>query len=508
MPHEEEKLDSSFLYANEFIMGHQVVLPPRAAGRTSVHTICTLRYFRKQWWRWDDGLWAPLEGLSDYLNHWLATHGCTSCKRQADGVMPLLKARLVLHTKLEPPFFLGKEVGSGNERVGGAGVSLIPHTKTKTTGFITGIDGHLTVPSMEFTATDPSVFLQHRLPYSVKPLTKKPQMPVFTKFLEETLPDPDMRDLIQEWFGYCLLPSTEMQKAMFWEGGGSNGKSVLIEILRQFVGTYNCSAVPLGQLSKRFQALPTVGKLVNLCTDTSERDTFDEGMLKAFIGGDIQYADVKNQKGIEYTPTARLVVAYNERPRFFDKSRGMWRRMIVVDFPNRVAEKDKIRAFTNGRASDWPFRAELPSIFRWALVGLLRLLKRGDFEPPESCEMAVSVYRAESNPVVQFVDEMCACEAGYRLPRKTLYTAYRKYCEDYGFLPLGVILFKKELERYLHENGKVFSLVRPENKPWHFKGITLKAIAKPSAKSGRRGLGRLLSELTPSSGNGNGEGQS
>ena len=314
---------------------------------------------------------------------------------------------------------------------------------------------------------------------------------------------------MQEWFGYCLLPSAAMQQAMFWEGGGSNGKSVLIEIMRQFIGPYNCSAVPLGCLSKRFQALPTVGKLINFCTDTGELDKFGEGMIKAFIAGDIQYADVKNKKGIEYLPTARLIVAYNDRPRFFDKTDGMWRRMIVLSFPNRVKEKDKIHAFTDGGSQDWPFRPELPAILQWALRGLVRLLERRRFDLPECCTVAADEYREEANPIAQFIEERCDCAQGNKIARKTLYVDYSTYCTTFGFSPLGVILFKRELERYLVKRKKPFALMRPDKGAWHFTGITLKGNTKMSGRAKSPGLGRVVAEMrskTKTTKNTNGDG--
>ena len=50
-------------------------------------------------------------------------------------------------------------------------------------------------------------------------------------FLAETLPAPDDRARLQEWFGYALWPEIKIEKALLMIGHGRNGKGVCLKFL-------------------------------------------------------------------------------------------------------------------------------------------------------------------------------------------------------------------------------------------------------------------------------------
>ena len=111
------------------------------------------------------------------------------------------------------------------------------------------------------------------------------------------------------------------------EGEGSNGKGVVFDILTFALGEENVSNVALELFGERFQLIPTIGKLANVVTEVGELRSIPEALLKAFVAGDRMYSDRKGLQGIEFRPTARMVMAVNNRPRFNDKSQGIWRRL-------------------------------------------------------------------------------------------------------------------------------------------------------------------------------------
>ena len=49
-------------------------------------------------------------------------------------------------------------------------------------------------------------------------------------FFESTLPA-DCIPIVEELFGYCLIPYTKFEKAFMLTGGGANGKSTLLTLL-------------------------------------------------------------------------------------------------------------------------------------------------------------------------------------------------------------------------------------------------------------------------------------
>ena len=68
-------------------------------------------------------------------------------------------------------------------------------------------------------------------------------------------------------------------------GDGANGKSVLLETLKNLVGRENCSSIPLEAFDSRFDLSMTIGKLVNIVAEVGDVSKLPEGKLKAFVGG-------------------------------------------------------------------------------------------------------------------------------------------------------------------------------------------------------------------------------
>ena len=96
-------------------------------------------------------------------------------------------------------------------------------------------------------------------------------------------------------------------------------------------------------------------------------------MLKQITAGDRLYLDRKGIAGVDIKPTARLVLATNNRPPLGDRSQGLWRRLLLVPFRVSIPESQQDRQLAR------KLRGELPGILNWALDGLIRLRQQGRF---------------------------------------------------------------------------------------------------------------------------------
>lgn len=251
--------------------------------------------------------------------------------------------------------------------------------------------------------------------------------------------------LLQEWFGYLLLPDTSQQKFLVCEGEGSNGKSVVCAVLEAMLGQENVSHVPLEIFGQRFQLTPTLGKLANISADVGELEKTAEGFLKSYTGGDMMTFDRKGLPPIDATPTARLTIAANNRPRFSDRSSGLWRRMMVIPFRVEIGERDRIVGMD--KPTWWINSGELSGIFNWAVAGLYRLRKQGRFTQPKLSQEALADYRIESNPARGFLEEYCDANSMDSVSSQDLYDAYKTWCGRNGYRPLGEKIFGKEVKR-------------------------------------------------------------
>ena len=77
------------------------------------------------------------------------------------------------------------------------------------------------------------LFCQNRLPVKYDPKAANPER--WLAFLHELLDDADIPTL-QEYLGYCLIPSTKGQKMMLIVGKGGEGKSRIGLVLKRLMG--------------------------------------------------------------------------------------------------------------------------------------------------------------------------------------------------------------------------------------------------------------------------------
>ena len=279
--------------------------------------------------------------------------------------------------------------------------------------------------------------------------------PIFDKFLKKNLENDKQRiDLLMEWAGYLLLPNTDYQKFMFFEGEGSNGKSVFLAAIEAMIGESNCSHVSLESFGKDFILTQTLGKLVNIASECSEMDLVAEGMLKAFASGDRMTFNRKGIPPIEAAPTARLMLSANVRPRFADKSSGLWRRMILM--PWRVTIADGEKTIGMDKVGWWEESGELPGIFNWALAGLDQLNANKRFTKSEVCEAALSSYRSEMNPIKVFFEENYIKDEtqNFMVGAQYMYEHYREWCFARNYKAFSDGAFGRELARHFKEAVK------------------------------------------------------
>lgn len=289
----------------------------------------------------------------------------------------------------------------------------------------------------------PDWFSTTRLPYKFDPSAKCPKWNAFLDYNLEG--DPERISILQEWAGYCLLPDTGQQRFLVLEGEGANGKSVYFAALEAMLGVDNVSHVPLEVFGDRFSKTQTLGKLANIAPDAGEIEKQSEGNLKSFTAGERMMFDRKGIDAIEAYPTARLMVGCNVRPRFADKSDGIWRRMILIPLMVQVPESKRVPNMD--KCWWWEQSGELPAILMWAIAGLARLREQGRFSTSKFSTKAAEDYRIENNPALQFINEHIHKDESSAVQCAELYDRYKRWCSDNGYRALSNRGFGRELLR-------------------------------------------------------------
>jgi putative DNA primase/helicase len=116
--------------------------------------------------------------------------------------------------------------------------------------------------------------------------------PLFKEFLRRILPDPEVREFVQRFFGYALTGYAVEQVVVILHGTGANGKSTLVNTLRGVLGDYSAilpfSSVLTSSRRRGGEPTPDLARLpgVRLVT-ASEPElgrAFSEAVIKTLTG--------------------------------------------------------------------------------------------------------------------------------------------------------------------------------------------------------------------------------
>ena len=290
-------------------------------------------------------------------------------------------------------------------------------------------NGVLNLLTGELIPHSPDLYFTIQIPVEYNP---EADCLAIKKFFSEVL-YPDDIPVIEEIFGYCLYRRYHIQKAFLFVGSGANGKSVMINLLREFLGRDNVSGVTLQSLlTNRFALADLYGKLANLFADLPYEVLEATGIFKALTGGDPVQAEKKYKNPFTFTNYAKLIFSANDVPPTTDKTYAFFRRWVIIEFPNRFegdrADKNLIFKLTTPD--------ELSGLLNVALSGLRRLLDQGDFSYSRSVEAVREEYELRANPVRFFVERCCELRDGYITTKNAFQAAYAKFAEMMGLRKL------------------------------------------------------------------------
>ena len=228
--------------------------------------------------------------------------------------------------------------------------------------------------------------------------------PMWKKFLNEVLPDADEQSCLQEFFGMCFLDRTRLsvEKFAIMVGSGSNGKSVVCDVITSVIGEKKVSHFFPEQLMEDKKIVDVAGKRLNLAYDLPKRSTFDS-TLKALSSGQA-VAGWKIYSGTIEVKCPPLVFALNELPNFRDLTNAFFRRVLLFSFDTVIPEERQDRGLAARIIAN-----ESAGVFRWMMEGLWRLKERkGMFthcqKMTTNLETLKRRVRNEENPVMQYLE--------------------------------------------------------------------------------------------------------
>ena len=210
-------------------------------------------------------------------------------------------------------------------------------------------------------------------------------------------------------------------------GSGSDGKSVALALLQEFLGPRNVSAVPLHEFAENpYSAAELQGKLLNLCADLPDRPLRDVTLFKRIVDGRLSTIHARRRYGkpFSFRPFSRLIFSVNRVPESADASYGYLRRWLVVPF-NAQLDEDQTDPFLLGKLTT---PDELSGLLNHAVAAYQNMLNRGRLTESDSMKSAKAGFNALSDPIRLFLSECVRPSPDDQILRSDLYRAYKEWC--------------------------------------------------------------------------------
>lgn len=252
-----------------------------------------------------------------------------------------------------------------------------------------------------------------------------------------------MRRHLLEIMAYLVVPERWQACWCLWKGEGSNGKTLLSEVLIKLLPEGAVEAEDLAKISEsNFGMSRLHGKTLLLDDDLKTNTVLNDGFLKKVSERKRLSADIKHRpESLSFENTAAALILANNWPRIVDVSPGFVRRMLALKFEREFLSEAKLRELSTELRKDAEVdRAdskllekigeELSGIAALLVESYRELTKRGGWDLPQKAIEAAHEALSEGNPLPRFIDSNCKVEAGCDVRRSDFHNAVRRWAEE------------------------------------------------------------------------------
>lgn len=298
-------------------------------------------------------------------------------------------------------------------------------------------------------------FCLNRLPVLYSAEYTQPEK--WMQFLSELLEEEDIPTL-QEYMGYCLIPTNKAQKLLLMLGKGGEGKSRIGLVMRSILGNNMYMSSIQKVETNKFARADLEHRLLMVDDDMKMKALEETNYIKSIVTLEDKIdIERKSQQSVQGTLYVRFIGLGNgSLSALHDRSYGFYRRQLILTTKDRP--KDRV---------DDPFlieklKAETNDIFLWCLEGLKRLIQNNyKFTVSAKTERNLREAMEDGNNIISFMksEGYIALEKGTMATSKSLYAAYCKWCDDNTEKPMST----KSFSGYLKQNEELYGIKHSTN---------------------------------------------
>jgi P4 family phage/plasmid primase-like protien len=268
------------------------------------------------------------------------------------------------------------------------------------------------------------------------------------KFMSQVLHEKDIL-MLQEFLGHCLEQTCQYDKALMLIGATSTGKTTFLEVWKAFLGKKNIAAISLQELATDKYALADLyAKVANIYDDLPNIALKDISIFLQLVTGATLSAQHKYKDRFNFENRAKLVFATNEPPKPPEDADAYFRRWLMGTFPFQFTN-DSVPKKDPNIIKKLITEDELTGLLNWALEGLERLTKRGDFTASKTIEEAREQYMLMCDPLAAFVSRRLTLisfnDKVKEIDKEETYLKFLEFCRQSNLPPVSKWILSSRL---------------------------------------------------------------
>jgi putative DNA primase/helicase len=286
-------------------------------------------------------------------------------------------------------------------------------------------------------------YLTKLCPTEVDPRARCPEWLRFLNAVFER--DQALIVFVQRLLGLCLTGDISEQIVPIWWGAGGNGKSTLINAVLDTLGPdyamkANAELLTAGRGERHPTELAALfGNRLVVASETHQGRYLNEALVKDLTGGEPIRARRMHEDFWQFSPTHKVILVTNHKPKIRGRDDGIWRRLRLVPFcvrfwdPNEpeVVDKDLPPELMQDKRLGEKLARERPGILAWMVRGCLGWQREG-LTLPEKVLAATAEYRGSQDLLGHWLAERCVTGRDFRQRASELYADCRQWCELSG----------------------------------------------------------------------------
>lgn len=263
-------------------------------------------------------------------------------------------------------------------------------------------------------------------------------------FMKQLFPEPTVCKYMWDHLASVLIGIKKEHAFNIYRGSGSNGKSILTDLMTHALGEYK-GTVPITLVTEKRSSIGgTSSEVIQLkgvryavTQEPSKDAVINEGIMKELTGGDPIQARALYSDSEIFIPQFSLVVCTNALFEIKSNDDGTWRRMKLVDFVAKFISEGETHTDDTKHVfpKDKGLKEKLP---KWAPVFIAMLVKRacetdGEVNDCPEVVAASNKYREGQDCISGFITDKIVKDPASSVGKKQLNDVFQEWFQmNYG----------------------------------------------------------------------------